>query len=108
MKDVPVAHKKIKAAIKLDQLSVASYGIGGLLTLSGFATLRQNNELSSKLLKAGGYGLGAGIVFQILQTKFKRQAVAIYNSAVLKQSHVSKTNFTISLSGNNIVVSLSF
>jgi hypothetical protein len=108
MDDIPNAHKKIKISIKLDQLSVASYSIGGISVISGLVTINENDNLSHKLLKTGVGCFGAGILFQIFNTRLERQAVEFFNREISKRPKAIGTSLKFTSSSNNLALVLKF
>ena len=108
MADIPTANKKIKASIKLDQFSVASYSIGGLAVVSGLLAINENDNLSPKLLKTGIGCLGAGVLFQIFNTQFKRQAVDFFNHEISNCPKTLGTDLKFSSSSNSLTLVLKF
>lgn len=82
MSDYPEAREQIRLASVSDQLSVATYTAGGLFILSSILVREDDLNLSNDMLKLGVLSGGAGIVFQILEVTFKKQAVERYNEGV--------------------------
>lgn len=108
VKDNEEAHLKIQKAIRYDQLSVASFGFGGLFLLSGFSLLDNKSSLGPRLLKAGGISMGTGILFQIFEGRSKKQAVAIYNKSLLQLAGLNKGKIKVTLGGNQAKLTLIF
>lgn len=88
MQDVPAAKDKIQLSVWSDQMTIGTYGVGGLASFAGLVVLADNQRLGAKLLKFGGYSIGAGILFQILSANYKRKAVKVYNLS-LKQKETT-------------------
>lgn len=82
MSDYPQAREQIRLAVVSDQLSVATYAVGGLFVLSGVLVRGDDVNLSNDMLKLGILSGGAGVAFQILEVTFKKNAVQKYNEGV--------------------------
>lgn len=82
MSDYPQAREQIRLAVVSDQLSGATYAVGGLFVLSGFLVRSDDVNLSNDMLKLGILSSGAGIAFHILEITFKKKAVEKYNEGV--------------------------
>lgn len=79
MQDMPEAKKNIQLAVLNDELAIAAYGVGGGICIVGLVALPENKALGAKLIKYGGYSLGAGVFFQLLSTNYKKKAVFNFN-----------------------------
>jgi len=82
MRDIPNAHDQIRIAIASDQLSVAGYGMGGLLVLSSLALSEEDESLSRDLGRFGLYGIASGLAFQFIANGYQRNAVRTYNTII--------------------------
>lgn len=82
MKGHPAASAQIQVAQVTDQLSVACYGIGSFILLSGILVSDSNPSASRDLLFYGALGLGGGLVFHLLSNSYQRNAVEFYNHDV--------------------------
>ena len=88
MQDVPSAKDKIQLSVLNDQMTIGAYGIGGLASFTGLVVLSDNQRLGTKLLKFGGYSIGAGVLFQLLSASYKKKAAIAYN-LYLKQKKIT-------------------
>lgn len=84
MTDYPAAHDQINLSMLTEQVSVASYSIGGLFGLTGLLVNRQDPHLGNELLQIGGIGIGSGIIFHLFSAGFQKKAVRYYNEDVRK------------------------
>ncbi len=108
MDDYPAAHDQIRVAIFGDQLSLASYTIGGVFCLSGLLIHPQNPGLGNDLLKIGGIGLGGGVISQIWSARIQRKAVNIYNKEIRQYYARQSVGASLSLHSGQVLVIVDF
>lgn len=107
MQDYPEAHIPIRGAVISDQLSLAAYATGGILLLTGVIIREDNLNVSNDLLATGMLSSGAGLVFHIIETSFKRTAVERYNLNI-RNSYAHPEKFRVSVMRAGIGMSWQF
>lgn len=82
MAEHPDAAGQIRVAQVTDQLSVACYGLGSFILLSGILVSESNPSASRDLLLYGAIGVGSGLLFNLFSNNHQRKAVEFYNRDV--------------------------
>jgi len=107
MSDYPEAYSPIRGAVISDQLSVATYATGGLFVLTGVLIREDDLNLSNDMLKLGILSGAAGVVFQVIEIAFKKNAVAKYNEGILDR-HRRESGIRVGVDGSKVKIGWRF
>lgn len=107
MSDYPEAYSPIRGAVISDQLSVATYATGGIFVLTGVLIREDDLNLSNDLLKLGILSGAAGVVFQIIEIAFKKNAVNKYNECI-REHYARESGIRVGVDGSSVKIGWRF
>ena len=107
MSDYPEAYSPIRGAVISDQLSVATYATGGLFVLTGVLIREDDLNLSNDMLKLGILAGAAGVVFQVIEIAFKKNAVNKYNECIRKH-HARDSGIRVGVDASRVKIGWRF
>lgn len=107
MSDYPGAYSPIRGAVISDQLSVATYATGGLFALTGVLIREDDLNLSNDMLKLGILSGAAGVVFQVIEIAFKKNAVTKYNECI-REHHQRESGIRVGVGDGRVKIGWRF